>query len=389
MAETQKNERLSAGQHAGIVGIFANVLLFIMKVVVGIAAGSVSVVADAVNNLSDAGSSVFVLVGYVISGKPADKEHPYGHARMEYLCGLFISVIITVLGIELLKDSLSKLFSGGSDAVYSTSAIAVMLFTMLVKGILAFYYQIMARRIGSDVLRASAADSLGDIFATGAVVAGMLLSPVTGPLTDAVLGSIIAVYILILGVRLIRESSDTLLGKAPDAELVDRVVCKLHGYEGVYGIHDLVIHSYGAGRCFASVHVEVDADSDLLESHDLVDNIENDFRQEGNIDLVIHMDPVQHSDPKVNELREQVAGIVRDISAECNCTASMHDFRVVFGVTHSNLIFDIAVTDTFPLSDGELSEKIDSRIRESNPSYHTVITIDRDYSSHRFDRSEK
>ncbi len=382
--ERSDNTRFKAGKIAGIVGIAANIALFLIKVLIGVFTKSISVVADAVNNLSDAGSSVFVLVGYHLSGKPADKEHPYGHARMEYLCGLFISVIITVLGIELLRDSVSKFFDQSSSAEFDLISVIVMAVTMAGKAALALYYRIVAKKIDSDVLRASAADSIGDIFATGAVVAGMLLTPVTGPLTDAVIGCAMALYIIVLGIKLVKESSETLLGKAPDRELINSIAEKIRSYDGVLGIHDLVIHSYGAGKVFASVHVEVDADGDIMVSHDLCDNIENDFREENTIELVIHMDPIQHSDPKVNALRGEIAEILSHISSEQGSPASMHDFRVVFGVTHSNLIFDVAVTDGFPLSDKELSERIENDIKKLDPSYNTVITVDRDYFSSRF-----
>lgn len=382
--ENIKEKRLRTGKLAGIVGIAANILLFIVKVLIGIFTGSIAAVADAINNLSDAGSSVFVLVGYHLSGKPADKEHPYGHARMEYLCGLFISVIITVLGIELLRDSAAKLFGGGSVTEFSLIAIITMAVTMLGKAGLAIFNFIMAKKIDSDTLKATAIDSIGDIFATGAVVAGMLLTPVTGKYTDAVLGAAIAVYIIVLGIKLVRESSDTLLGKAPDRELVADIVAKIRSYEGVLGIHDLVVHSYGAGKVFASVHVEVDADGDVMVSHDLCDNIENDFRDGGVVDLVIHMDPVQHSDPKVNALRAEISEILSHIASECGSPASMHDFRAVFGVTHSNLIFDVAITDDFPLSDRELCDRLEGEIKKLSPIYNTVITVDRDYTSNRF-----
>lgn len=377
-------DRLSKGKTCGIVGICANVLLFIIKVTIGIISGSIAVIADAINNLSDAGSSVFLFVGYHLSGKPADREHPYGHARMEYLCGLFISVIITVLGVEILRDSLSKLFTGTEGASFDLISVIVMAVTMAAKAALAIYYGSVAKKIGSDALRASAIDSIGDIFATGAVVAGMLISPYTGRYTDAILGGAIAIYIIVLGINLVRESSDTLIGKAPDREIINSIVKKIRSYEGVLGIHDLVIHSYGAGRIFATVHVEVDAAGDVMVSHDLCDNIENDFRADGNIDLVIHMDPVQHSDPRVNALRAEISEIISHIAAEQGSPASMHDFRAVFGVTHSNLIFDIAVTDEFPLSDRDLCEYIEKEIKKLNPTFNTVITVDRDYTTNRF-----
>jgi len=380
----EAKKRQNEGKLAGIVGIIINVILFAIKVAIGIIAGSISVIADAINNLSDAGSSVFVLVGYHLSGKPADREHPYGHARAEYLSGLFISVIITVLGVELFRDSVSRFFSGEGKTQFSAVAIAVMAFTILFKIALAIYYRYVANKIDSDALRASSIDSIGDIFATGAVIAGMLLTPVFGPYTDAAMGLIIAIYIIILGIKLVRDSSDTLMGKAPDRELCDSIVKKVRSYEGVLGIHDLVVHSYGAGKVFASIHVEVDADGDIMVSHDLCDNIENDFRAEGEIDLVIHMDPIQYSDPKVNAVRAQVGDIVSHISAEEGSPASMHDFRAVFGITHSNLIFDIAVTDEFPLTDRELCDRICVEIKKLSPLYNAVITVDRDYTTNRF-----
>ena len=289
MEAITEKQRLRAGKVAGIVGISANILLFIIKITLGILMGSISVVADAINNLSDAGSSVFVLVGYHLSGKPADKEHPFGHARMEYLCGLFISVIITVLGVEILRDSAEKFFTGGSVATFSNTAVILMASTMLGKAALAVYYFAVSKKTSSDVLKATAFDSLGDVFATGAVVLGMVLTPVTGKYTDAILGAAIAVYIIVLGIKLIREASDTLLGKAPDRDVIRSIVERIRSYEGVLGIHDLVIHSYGQGKVFATVHVEVDAEGDIMLSHDLCDNIENDFRNEGKVDLVIHM----------------------------------------------------------------------------------------------------
>lgn len=379
-----KDERLGTGKVAGIVGIISNIVLFAVKVFIGIITGSVAVVADAVNNLSDAGSSVFVFVGYHLAGKPADKEHPYGHARMEYLCGLFISVIITVLGVELLRDSAEKLFSGGGNAEFNTVSIIVMALTMAVKGGMAVYYRIMAKKINSQALHASSVDSLGDIFATGAVVLGMFISRYTGPLTDAVLGCVIALYIIIMGIKLTKESSETLIGVAPDAKFVAGIAHEIRQYDGVIGIHDLVVHSYGADRYFISAHAEVDADADVMASHDMIDNIENDFRTKHGIDLVIHMDPVQHSDPKVNEIRGQVSEIVSRIAAELSAPASMHDFRVVFGVTHSNLIFDIAVSDDFPLEDEELCREITEEVKKLDEKYNTVITVDRDYQTCRF-----
>lgn len=380
----QNARRLAIGRRAGIVGILSNVLLFFIKITVGLISGSVSVIADAVNNLSDAGSSVFVFVGYALSGKPADKEHPYGHARMEYLCGLFISVIITVLGIELMRDSVEGLISGGSGASFTAASVILMVFSMAVKGAMAVFYRITAKKIDSEALRASAVDSLGDIFATGAVVIGMLISPYTGPLTDSVLGCIIAAYIIIMGIKLVKESSDTLIGKAPDAQFIDGIARDILSYPGVKGMHDLIVHSYGAARCFVSVHIEVDADVDIMTSHDMMDNIENDFRSKKGIDLVVHMDPIQLSDPKVSALHEKLSDKIKEISEEYSSPVSIHDFRVVFGPTHSNLIFDAAIGDDFPLQNSEFCRLVKEKVKDIDPTYNVVLTVDRDYTSDRF-----
>ena len=384
MNQDASKARLGAGRKAGIVGIVCNILLFIIKITTGILTSSMSIVADAINNLSDAGSSVFVLVGYVLSARPADKEHPYGHARAEYLCGLFISIIVCVLGIELLRSSVEQLFTGGSGAAFSTVSIVVMSATVAVKGGMALYYHIIARRIGSQALRASAADSIGDMCATGAVVAAMFLSKITGPLTDAVLGCVISIYILILGIKLTKEASGTLMGTAPDKEFTAQIIRRIREYDGVLGIHDLVIHSYGANRYFVSVHVEVDAEENVMESHDLIDNIEEDFRREKGIHMVIHMDPVQYKDAHVNEIRARVAGIIEQISSEYSSPISMHDFRIVSGITHSNLIFDVAVTNDFPVKDEILCTELQGEIKKIDSAYNAVITVDREYSSNRF-----
>jgi len=382
-------KRLRLGRMAGIVGIATNLVLFAAKIAVGLVTGSISVAADAVNNLSDAMSSVFVLVGYVLAAKPADKEHPYGHARMEYLCGLFISVIITVLGVEMLRSAAESLMAGGAETGFTAISVIIMASTAVVKIGLAVFYRTLGKKIDSQSLRASAIDSLGDVAATSAVILGMVLTPYLGPFTDGILGALIGVYIIILGIKMVKESSDTLLGVAPDADLISEVSDEIKKYDGVLGIHDLVIHSYGSGKIFASVHVEVDSDKDPLESHDMIDNIEADFLRNKDISLVVHMDPVCLSDPKTNALRETVAQIVYDLSEETGHRIAMHDFRVVWGVTHTNLIFDVAVSDEMSLTDTELSEKLSDKIEAIDKTYNAVICVDRDYHSARFGREMK
>ncbi len=377
--------RTRIGRNAGIIGIAVNLALFGFKLTAGLLSGSVSIIADAVNNLTDAGSSILVMLGYIISAKPADREHPFGHARMEYLCSLFISIIVTYLGIELFRSSLDSLIHSTEAASYSIVSVIIMAAALVTKLLLAIFYRRTAKMIDSESLKASAMDSLGDVCATGAVLLGMALTPVFGPRIDGIFGCVIAAYIFIMGVKLILESSNILLGQAPDVELVKDIVGRLKSYSGVLGIHDLVIHNYGADRCFASVHVEVDADRDVLESHDMIDRIEVDIRKELGVDLVVHLDPVAINDHRVNELHLQVHEIVDGIAAQYSSPVSIHDFRIVFGTTHTNIIFDLALTSEFPLTNDELVNSIRGEISQKiGPDYNAVITIDRDYTTTRY-----
>ena len=376
--------RVRSGKIAGLVGIIANLFLFALKITIGLLTSGISIIADSLNNLSDAGSSALTLFGYALSGKPADKEHPYGHARIEYLCGLFISVIVVFLGFETLTGSVKKIAEGGSASEYKTAAIVIIACSILVKIAIAVFYTKVGKRIDSVTLRAAAADSISDVIATSAVVAGMLLTPITGPLTDGIVGCIIAVYIIVLGIKLVLESSDILLGKAPGEEFVNGIVNRLKNYDGVLGIHDLVIHSYGANRYFASVHVEVDSERDMMEAHDSIDNMEADFRRDG-INLVIHMDPICISDEETNALRAKVQEIIASYGEEFCMEMSMHDFRIVKGVTHTNVLFDISIPSDTEQTDRQLMEGLSSRVRAIAPNLNTILTVDRDYFSHRME----
>ncbi len=377
--------RAKIGRNAGIVGIGVNIFLFVIKLVAGIMSGGVSIIADAVNNLTDAASSILVLIGYVISVKPADREHPYGHARMEYLCSLFISMIIAVLGIELFISSVEAIVGGGEAAKYSALSVVIMVIAVLVKIALAIFYGRMGKKIDSKTLQASATDSIGDVCATVAVILGIALTPVIGPVCDGIFGALIAIYILVMGVKLIIDSSSTLIGVSPDVELVKKIVSKLKSYDGVLGIHDLVVHSYGVDNYFATVHVEMDSSVDVMQSHDMIDNIEVDVKREMGIHLVIHYDPITVNDERVNKLRSEVHDIVDGVAAEFSSPISFHDFRVVFGHTHVNIIFDLAITHEFPLSNIETVDMLRESIKKKLGSeYNAVITVDRDYTTTRY-----
>ncbi len=386
--ENQMNSarKFRIGRLAGMVGIGVNLILFTVKLIAGLLIGSMAMVADAVNNVTDAASSILVLLGYVFAAKPADRKHPYGHARMEHLCSLMISILVTILGIELFTSSLDTLRKGdGGGAVFSPIAVGIMGFSIAVKIALAIFYRQLGKRIDSASLRASAMDSIGDVCATCAVIVGMLLTPILGAKTDAVLGMLIATYIFIMGVRLIVDGVNILLGEAPDVELVRKIVAKLKSYDGVLGIHDLVIHNYGVDKYFATVHVEMDAERDIFEAHERIDQMEADMSRDMGIQLVIHLDPICLSDERINHLRAEVQSITSEVASEYSSPLSMHDFRAVFGPNRTNLIFDIAAADDMPLTNEELVETLRAEIRKRcGENYHAAITIDRDYTSNRY-----
>ncbi len=385
--QPQKPEvRVRVGRFAGIVGIILNVLLFAVKLVIGLLFGSTSIVADSLNNFSDAGSSVITVAGYSVTGKPADKDHPYGHARMEYLASLFVSIIVMLLGIEMLKTSIEKLVSPTGAERYSTISIVIISSTILVKLFMSLLFRKLGKHIDSATLKASFVDSISDVIATGAVVAGMLLTPITGPLTDGIIGCAISVYIIALGIKLVVDSSNTLLGKAPDAEFIQEINKKIRSYDGVLGIHDLVVHSYGAGRTFVSAHVEVDSERDVIESHDMVDAIEADVLRDMGINLVIHMDPICTTDPETNALRDKISRIIFDVASQYSSPISMHDFRVVKGFcSQTKILFDITISNEMPLTNEKLYHELLTEIKKINPLFVLILTIDRDYFSQRYE----
>ncbi len=364
------------GKLAGWVGIGSNIFLFLLKMITGVLFHSIAIIADSINNLSDAGSSVITLIGFKLAGKPADEEHPYGHARMEYLTGLIVSLVIIFLGMELISTSVKKIFHP-EEMQFSYVTIAILVVSILLKLWQSSFNKKIGKTIQSVALQATASDSLNDAFATTAVLLSLLIAKFIHVQLDGYMGVAVALFILISGVRLVIETANPLLGSAPDEELVTIIQQKILSYDGVIGLHDLVIHSYGADRCFASVHVEVPANQDIMLGHDMIDNIEYDFLKEMNIHLVIHMDPIVTDDPRVTQLKQQLTSIIQEISPNL----SMHDFRVVFGNTHSNLLFDVAVPFSFHLSDQELCHLINQKVKTLDATYNTVITIDRNYIS--------
>ncbi len=367
--------REAYGKLAGVVGIISNIILFIIKFTVGILFKSISVTADAVNNLSDAGSSIITLIGFKLSGKPADAKHPYGHARMEYITGLAVSFIIILLGVQLIQTSFDKVLHP-EESVFSYLTITVLIISILMKLWQGMFNKKVGKTIHSTALEATATDSINDVVATSAVLLSTIIAKWTGVNLDGYMGILVAVFILVSGVKMIGETINPLLGMAPDQEMVDQIYKKIMSYDTVLGIHDLVVHNYGPQRCFASVHVEVPASQDILISHDIIDNIERDFARDMDIHLVVHLDPIVTDDETTNLLKAQVKHIVKDISPDL----SIHDFRAVVGVSHTNLIFDVCVPFSVKMSDAEITGLISRKVKEINPTYYTVIVVDRSYT---------
>ena len=378
--------RTAYGNLAGAVGIACNALLCAAKLLVGTLFGSISVTADAVNNLSDASSSIITLVGFKLSAKPADKEHPYGHARIEYLAGLAVSVLIIVIGFELARTSLDKILHP-TPVAFSWLTVAVLAGSIGVKLWMAVFNRAIGRRIGSSTLQATATDSRNDVISTAAVLAALGLGQATHLVLDGWMGLAVALFILVSGAKLVKETLDPILGEAPSEELTDYIAKKVLSYDGVLGTHDLMVHDYGPGRRFASVHVEMDAGKDVMESHDIIDNIERDFHDNDNIHLVIHYDPIATGDEAVGTLRAWTLARVREISPQL----SIHDFRMVAGPSHTNLIFDVSAPTDFPMDDASLKAAIAEKLAhgDDGASYYAVVTVDRSFAPFHNDADER
>ncbi len=368
--------RAAHGKLAGSVGIVCNFLLFALKLTVGTISGSVAITADALNNMFDASSSIISLLGFKLAAKPADEDHPYGHARYEYLSGLLVAVLILYIGIELLKSSFQKVLAPTPVAFNWLTALILAL-SILVKLWMAGFNKKVGKKIHSQTLIATAADSRNDVIATSAVLLAMLVSRFAHIELDGYVGIAVALFILYSGVGLIRETLDPILGRAPDPDFVEEIRERIMANGGVLGTHDLMVHDYGPGCQFASVHVEVAAEADVLQMHDLIDNIERDFLQEYGLHMVIHMDPIITADEAIGDLRRQLYEKVAAIDGRL----SIHDLRVVPGTTHTNLVFDCVVPHGFAMKNAELRERITAAAKEIDATYNCVITIESSFAS--------
>ncbi|MBQ3483525.1 MAG: cation transporter [Clostridia bacterium] len=368
--------RRAFGTLASVVGILLNLLLFAIKLVAGTLSGSISIRADAVNNLSDALSSVIGLISFKIAAKPADRDHPFGHARIEYIASMIVSFLILFIGVELVRSSFEKLLSP-VGIVFSWLTVAILTVSILLKLWLALFNRSIGRRIDSKVMCATAVDCLSDAGATTAVLLATLSSLVLpahiSRYTDPVMGLLVAVLIFVAGLRVLNDTKNSILGEAPAKETVDTIRRVVASYPDALGIHDLAVHSYGPGRTLASLHVEVDGSRDVFETHDTIDRIERELRFTHGIECTIHLDPILTDDPHLTEWRDRV----RSMAAAIDPRIDIHDFRMVPGTTHTNLIFDLAVPFEIKIPDSALKAQLAEAIGREAPNYFAVITVDR------------
>lgn len=368
--ETISREKI--GKISSIVGILLNVVLSVSKIVVGIISGFISILADGLNNLSDCGSSVVSYMSFRMSSKPADKEHPYGHERIEYVSSMAVAFVILIIAFELAMESINNIISP-KTLEFSIIAVVVLVCSIVVKAGMFIFNNCMAKKINSDLLKATAVDSLSDSISTTAVLVSVLIGRFAGVYIDGYVGVLVALLIAWSGIKILKETASKLIGQAPDRELVLQVKTRILSRKEVLGIHDLNIYSYGPNKYFASVHIEVDAKVDVIESHELIDEIEREFLEETNIALTGHLDPIVIDDEEVNELRRQVSKIVKDIDEEF----SMHDFRIVRAVNYTNLIFEIAVPFETKLKNEEIEKLVKTRIKQLGKQYRPVIIVEK------------
>lgn len=367
--------RAACGRLASLVGILGNLLLFAGKLTVGTLCGSIAITADALNNLSDASSSIISLLGFKLAAKPADADHPYGHARYEYVAGLAVAAMILFVGFELLKSSVLKIIFP-APVSFSLVTVGVLVASILVKLWMSFFNRSIGKKIHSGTLIATAADSRNDVIATSAVLLAMLVSHFTSIELDGYVGLAVALFILYSGVQLARDTLDPILGKAPDHALVKNIREHIESYEDVLGTHDLMVHDYGPGNQFASVHAEVAAEADVITMHDLIDNIEREITERFGVHMVIHMDPIVTADDRVEKLRTALAQKL----AEIDPALTLHDLRMVPGPTHTNIVFDCVTPHDYKVPTSELRQKINTAAKELDPSYNCVVTFEHSYT---------
>ena len=372
--------RRKYGLLASIFGIASNIIVSILKIVVGIIFNLMSFVADGLNNFTDASASIISFIGFKLSSKPADKEHPFGHARIEYIAGFIVSLLVAIVGIELIISSIEKMLrfeEAINDQNSFILSCIVLLFSIFIKVYQYFFNISIAKKINSTSLKATASDSRNDVIATSVILIGLIITYFTNLNLDAYLSLAVGIFILVSGFKLIIETANPLLGEKPDKKLIKNINDFILTHKEILGTHDFQMHSYGPSYTFASLHVEVDSKQDILEIHDIIDNIEKECFEKFNVHTVIHMDPVVLNDPYTNEVKKDFEKIISEI----DIPLSMHDFRVVKGPTHTNVVFDLVVPHEKKISDEEIKKIVSLKAKEITPRYQCVIEIDQDYSN--------
>ena len=368
------NVRTSVGKLSGIVGIFSNLFLFVIKFVIGTIVHSVSIQADGVNNLTDAGSNIISILSFHLANKPADKDHPFGHERTETIASLFVGILILVLGFETAKESISKVIHPGSID-FRIASVIILLISIIVKFWMYAYNKKLSKTYDSSLLEATALDSISDVCGTTAVLVSTLLSPVLHFNLDGYMGIVVSGIILYGAYGLLRDMINSLIGEAPDPELVHNIVDMIMAHPAILGVHDMMLHNYGPNKIFASAHVEVDSSKDIFETHDHIDNIEREVKKNMNIDLVLHMDPVKVNDPETELYLAKVVEAIHQIDPKWR----FHDFRIVSGPTHVNLVFDLVIPFEEKYAQEEIEEMLLKHI-ESDKKIYLVLTIDHPYA---------
>lgn len=371
---TDDNNRKAYGSLCGIVGIFLNIMLFVIKYIAGAVSGSVAIVADAFNNLSDAGSSFITLVGFIFSGKRPDYDHPFGHGRFEYVSGFVVSIVIILMGLELVKSSFEKIIHP-EPVEDSTVAIIILIISILVKIYMCFYNRAIGKKISSTAMLATATDSLSDSIATTVVLISIFVTKFLPINIDGYCGVLVALFILYAGFNAAKDTISPILGKAPEPEFVRKIEDMVLAHTEVIGVHDLVVHDYGPGRVMISLHAEVDGAGNIFELHDAIDRIENELSEKLDCEAVIHLDPIETNNEEITRVKKLVLEKLKEI----NENISIHDFRMVTGNTHTNLIFDVVIPYEMKEDNNYLKKKIISKIKELSEDYIPVIHLDRSY----------
>lgn len=374
--ENSAAARTAYGMLTGILGIAFNVLLCLIKLLAGMLSGSIAITADAFNNLSDAGSSVITLIGFKLSSKKPDPDHPFGHGRIEYLSGLAVSLLILLMGFELFTTSIDKIRTP-EPVTFSWLSAGILVFSVLLKLYMSIYNQKIGKKLSSPAMEATAADCRSDALATAVVLIAMLIARFTGAAIDGWVGLLVSLTIFRAGYGAARETINPLLGQSPDPELVAQIRDRVLAAPNVLGIHDLIVHDYGPGRRMISLHAEVPADGDILALHDGIDRLEHELQEELACQTVIHMDPIISDDHFVTPLREKVLCLIREQIDE---TLQLHDFRVVTGPTHTNVIFDVVIPFNFRLTDEQLRAEIARVVREMDGEFYALVDIDHQYT---------